>query len=56
MLDFFRDPTMATAAFAVALFAGFSGLSLLRGASGLIVIRRKLLVAVSALRCSAKTR
>lgn len=39
---------MVAASFAVALFAGFSGLSLLRGASKLPVGKRKLLVAVAA--------
>ncbi len=40
---------MVVASFAVALSAGFSGLSLLRGASRLPVSQRKLLVAVAAI-------
>ena len=48
MLEFSHNPWMVAAAFAVALFAGFSGLSLLRGASALAASRRKLLVVIAA--------
>lgn len=48
MLAFTHDLWMVAAAFAIALFAGFSGMSLLRGASKLDVGRRKFLVAVAA--------
>ena len=48
MLAFSHDPWMVAASFAIALFAGFSGLSLLNGASRLSVAQRKLLVAVAA--------
>lgn len=48
MLEFTHNPWMVAASFAVALFAGFSGLSLLRGASRLPVGQRKFLVAVAA--------
>ncbi|NVO27345.1 carbon monoxide dehydrogenase [Donghicola sp. C2-DW-16] len=48
MLAFTHDLWMVAAAFAIALFAGFSGMSLLRGASRLDVGRRKFLVAVAA--------
>ncbi|TDK41431.1 carbon monoxide dehydrogenase [Antarcticimicrobium luteum] len=49
MLEFTHNPWMVAASFAVALFAGFSGLSLLRGASRLPVVQRKFLVAVAAI-------
>ena len=49
MLEFTHSPWMVAASFAVALFAGFSGLSLLRGASRLPVGQRKFLVAVAAI-------
>ena len=49
MLEFTHNPWMIAASFAVALFAGFSGLSLLRGASTTPIGRRKLLVAMAAI-------
>jgi len=49
VLEFTHNPWMVAASFAVALFAGFSGLSLLRGASRLPVVQRKFLVAVAAI-------
>lgn len=49
MLEFTHNYWMVAAAFAVALFAGFSGLSLLRGASSLPIGRRKFLVAVASI-------
>lgn len=48
MLEFSHAPWMVAASFAVALAAGFSGLSLLRGASQLSVGQRQLLVTVAA--------
>nr|WP_240989620.1 MHYT domain-containing protein [Salipiger mangrovisoli] len=48
-MDFSHNPWMVAASFAVALFAGFSGLSLLRGASRLGTGQRKLLVVVAAI-------
>ena len=48
MLEFTYNLWMVAASFVVALFAGFSGLSLLRGASRLPVERRKALVAAAA--------
>ena len=49
MLDFSYNPWMVAASFVVALFAGFSGLSLMRGASKLSLAQRKMLVAVAAI-------
>lgn len=49
MLDFTHNPWMVAASFVVAFFAGFSGLSLMQGASGLAPSQRKLLVAVAAI-------
>lgn len=49
MLEFTHNPWMVAASFAVAVFAGFSGLSLLRGASQLPLGQRKFLVAVAAI-------
>jgi len=48
LLEFSHNPWMVAASFAVALLAGFSGLSLTRGASALAVGQRKLLVVVAA--------
>ncbi|WP_300442070.1 MHYT domain-containing protein [uncultured Mameliella sp.] len=48
MLEFSHHPALVAASLAVALMAGFSGLSLTRGASALPLARRKLVVAISA--------
>ena len=48
MLDFSHNPVLVAASLAVALMAGFSGLSLTRGASALDVGRRKVVVAIAA--------
>jgi len=48
LLDFTHNPWMVAASFAVALFAGFTGLSLLRGISTLPVGQRKFMVTVAA--------
>lgn len=47
MLEFTHNPMMVAASFAVALFAGFSGLSLMHGASRLAPSQRKILVAMA---------
>lgn len=49
MLEFTHNYWMVAASFAIALFAGFSGLSLLRGASSLPIGKRKFLVAVASI-------
>lgn len=48
MLDYTHDGLLVAASLAVALMAGFTGLSLTRGASALPVARRKLMVSMSA--------
>lgn len=48
MLDYSHHPALVAASLAVALMAGFSGLSLTRGASALGVARRKGVVAIAA--------
>jgi len=48
VLDYSYNPWMVAASFLVALFAGFSGLCLLRGASAFPVGQRKFLVVVAA--------
>jgi NO-binding membrane sensor protein with MHYT domain len=48
VLDVSHNPLLVLASFAVALMAGFTGLSLTRGASGHPVQKRKLVVAMSA--------
>ncbi|WFE74820.1 MHYT domain-containing protein [Roseinatronobacter sp. S2] len=48
MLDYTHDTALVFASFAVALMAGFTGLSLTRGASELPVGQRKLAVAMAA--------
>ncbi|MCR9255762.1 MAG: LytTR family transcriptional regulator DNA-binding domain-containing protein [Alphaproteobacteria bacterium] len=48
MLDYSHDALLVAAAFAVALMAGFTGLSLTRGASKLPYGQRKLVVAMAA--------
>jgi NO-binding membrane sensor protein with MHYT domain len=48
LLDFSHDPRMVAASLAVALMAGFTGLSLTRGASKLPVGQRKLVVSMAA--------
>ena len=49
VLEFTHNTWLVAASFAVALFAGFSGLSLLRGASLMPIVQRKFLVAVAAI-------
>ena len=49
MLDYSHDGLMVAAATVLALMAGFTGLSLTRGASALPVERRKLVVAMAAI-------
>lgn len=49
MLDFSHDWRLVLAAFAVAMMAGFTGLSLTRGASALPATQRKAVVAMSAI-------
>ena len=49
MLDFSHDWRLVLAAFAVAMMAGFTGLSLTRGASALPSVQRKAVVAMSAI-------
>jgi len=49
VLDYTHDGLLVAASLAVALMAGFTGLSLTRGASALPVARRKLMVSMSAL-------
>jgi NO-binding membrane sensor protein with MHYT domain len=49
VLDFTHQPILVLASLAVALMAGFSGLSLTRGASGMALGRRKAVVVISAL-------
>lgn len=48
MLDYTHDGLLVAASLAVALMAGFTGLSLTRGASALPLGRRKLMVSMSA--------
>lgn len=48
MLDFTHQPALVAASLAVALMAGFSGLSLTRGANALSLARRKVVVAIAA--------
>jgi NO-binding membrane sensor protein with MHYT domain len=48
LLDYSHDYRMVLASLAVALMAGFTGLSLTRGASKLPVLQRKLVVSMSA--------
>ncbi|SMX45090.1 MHYT domain-containing protein [Maliponia aquimaris] len=48
MLDFTHQPALVAASLAVALMAGFSGLSLTRGANALSLSRRKVVVAIAA--------
>ncbi|MGP6086125.1 MHYT domain-containing protein [Antarctobacter jejuensis] len=47
MLDYSHHPVLVAASLAVALMAGFSGLSLTRGASALGLGRRKVVVAIA---------
>lgn len=49
MLDYTHDTTLVLASLAVALMAGFTGLSLTRGASALPMGRRKLAVVMAAI-------
>lgn len=49
MLDYTHDATLVIASFAVALMAGFTGLSLTRGASELPLGQRKLAVVMAAI-------
>lgn len=49
MLDFSHDWRLVLAAFAVAMMAGFTGLSLTRGASSLPSVQRKAVIAMSAI-------
>lgn len=48
MLNYTHHPALVAASLAVALMAGFSGLSLTRGASSFGLARRKVMVAISA--------
>lgn len=48
MLDYSHDPWLVLAAFAIALMAGFTGLSLTRGANALPVGQRKAVISMAA--------
>lgn len=48
MLDYSHDPLLVLAAFAIALMAGFTGLSLTRGANALPVGQRKAVISMAA--------
>lgn len=48
MLEFSHDPWLVLAAFAIALMAGFTGLSLTRGANALPVGQRKAVISMAA--------